>query len=294
MNISTKPLVFLNDKVAKKILKNEKYGKIFSAKIISSALDLDYQKVYDNLTLSSEEIAFSALTVNSTADAKYYDDTCYFNIEINFYNGDSKKKQLESYVYQLYLGQLHTAKNYHNIKKIIQISIDNYDMFHKNEFMYQAVLMEKKYKIQYSDSIQFIHYNIDYLRKLDYNIIVSGKDRMMKLLYFMVCSDDEVLKSVYQKDDIMKEIVDEAKKIAGIEKMDLYLTDEEMMKQDQEYYYNKGVSHGIEQGIQQGTQKKQQEIVVNMYNKNIPVETIAEYSNITVDEVKKIIKENKG
>ena len=53
----------------------------------------------------------------------------------------------------------------------------------------------------------------------------------------------------------MKKIVDEAKKIAGIEKMHLYLTDEEMRKQDEEYYYNKGVTDGIEKGIQQGIEQ---------------------------------------
>ena len=279
MNTSVRPLVFINEKVAKKIFKNEKYGKIFSAKIISSALDLDYQEVYDNLTLSSDEIALSALTVNSTADAIYYNDKIYFNIELNFYNSDSKRKQLESYVYQLYLGQLHSYKNYRDIKKIVQISIDSYDRFKKNEFMYQAILMEKKYKIPYSDTIQYIHYNIDYLRKIDYSIVMSGKNRMMKLLYFLVCSDNKILDEVYEKDDIMKKIVDETKKIAGLEKMDLYLSDEELLKQDQEYYFNQGIH------------KNQQEIVLNMLKDNVSKDIISKYTNLSLEEIERIISE---
>ena len=91
--------VFLNDKIVKKILKNEKLGKMFSARIISDLIGADYEEVYNNIMLSSEEIAFSALTVDSKADSIYYDNATYFNIEINVHNIESKPKQLESYVY---------------------------------------------------------------------------------------------------------------------------------------------------------------------------------------------------
>ena len=103
----------------------------------------------------------------------------------------------------------------------------------------------------------------------------------MKLLYFMVCSDDEVLKTVYQNDDIMKEIINETKKIAGIEKMDLYLTDEELMKQDQEYYFNKGI------------QEKEKEMVIAFYNNGVSLDIISKSSGLTIDEVKRIVGESK-
>ena len=69
MNTSVRPLVFINEKVAKKIFKNEKYGKIFSAKIISSALDLDYQEVYDKYATGNishwemESVSFYILNI---------------------------------------------------------------------------------------------------------------------------------------------------------------------------------------------------------------------------------------
>ena len=90
---------FLNEKIAKKLLKNEKLGKQFSARIISDTLGADYDEVYNNITLTTDEIAFTALTIGSVADVVYHDDTCYFTIEINGYNSESKKRQLESYVY---------------------------------------------------------------------------------------------------------------------------------------------------------------------------------------------------
>ena len=76
----------------------------------------------------------------------------------------------------------------------------------------------------------------------------------------------------------MSEIIDEAKQIAGIEKMNLYLTDEEILKLDQEDYYKKGVTEA------------KREMIINMYNDKLPIETIAKYSNLTISEVNDIIK----
>ena len=270
--------VFLNEKIAKKLFKNEKYGKVLSAKVISDVIGASYEEVYNNIKLSTDEIAFSSLTINSTADTVYYDDVMYFDIELNFYNSDRKNKQLESYVYQLYLGQIHTHNDYKGLKKIVQISIDAHDRFKKNDFMYRVVLMEEKYKIPYNDLITFIHVNIAFLRKLDYTNIEKCGNKLMKDLYFLICNNDDKLNLVYKGDSLMGEIINEAKQIAGIEKMNLYLTDEEMLKMDQEEYYQKGIKEG------------KREIIINMNNRSIPIETIAECVNLQVDEIKKIIK----
>ena len=278
--------VFLNEKIAKKLIKNEKYGKALSAKVISEVLKADYNEVYNNIKISTDEIAFSALTVNSTADAIYYDDYMYINIEFNFYGGESKKKQLESYMFQLYLGQLHTYENYHDIKKILQISIDSYSAFSFNEFIYSIKLMEEKHHVVYDDSIHFVHINLDYLRKIDYNEII--KDELMKTLYFLICDDEEKITKLYGDDDLMEKIVKEAKQIAGTQKMHLYLTDEEMRKQDQDFYYQKGVDDGIEQGIL----SNQRKIVLNMFKKKFTCDVISEVVGIPISEVRQIVLEN--
>ena len=45
---------FFNEKIAKKILKNKKLGKQFSARIISDTLGVDYDEIYNSIQLSSE------------------------------------------------------------------------------------------------------------------------------------------------------------------------------------------------------------------------------------------------
>ena len=285
--------VFLNEKVAKKLFKNELYGKVLSAKVISGVLDIDYETVYNNIKLSSEEIAFSSKTLNSTADAIYYDDIHYFDIELNFYQNKVKVKQLASYTYQLYLGQIPNHKKYSKLKKIVQISIDSYDYFKKEEFMYHVSFMEEKYHIKENDDITKIHINLEYLRKLDYtNIEISG-NKLIHNLYFLICEDEKKLSNVYERDNLMKKVIEEAKKIAGTMELDLYLTDEELVKENEEYNYQLGYQDGVQEGIQEGIEKgiqgTKQEMVINMYNDKVSIETIAKYANLTVAEVKDII-----
>ena len=89
----------------------------------------------------------------------------------------------------------------------------------------------------------------------------------------------------------MGEIIKDEKQITGIEKMNLYLTDEEIIKEDQELFYKKGIKEGIKQGIEQGIVKNKEEMIINMNRENISIEIIAKCTGLQVNEVKKIITE---
>ena len=54
--------------------------------------------------------------------------------------------------------------------------------------------------------------------------------------------------------------------------------------------YNNGKYEGIDIGIEQ----KQTEMIINMYNKKFDINTIAEISNLSIEEVNNIIENNKG
>ena len=82
----------------------------------------------------------------------------------------------------------------------------------------------------------------------------------------------------------MKEIIDESKKIAGIEKMNLYLTDEEMLELDKKHY--------IEVGYNQGREENRKEIVKSFYQNGASLELISKSTGLSIEDINKIIKEN--
>lgn len=268
-------LVFLNDKVAKKLFKNENCGKEFSARVISDVIGLDYDYVLNNLSISTDEIAFSSLTLNSTADAIYYNDMYYFDIEVNYHNTRSKNEQLASYCYQLYLGQLHTYKDYNKIKKITQISIDSFDYFGYDDFIYNVYLMEEKHHLKESDMIHKIHINLAKLRKEEYTKVIDGTDRLKKDLFFFTCNDKEKINEVYKGDKLMEKVYDEANQIAGNQEMNLYFSDEELIEMDKKHY--------IRENLKQ--------VISNMIKLNMPIDTISKVTDLSIPEVETIIKE---
>ena len=49
--------------------------------------------------------------------------------------------------------------------------------------------------------------------------------------------------------------------------------------------------HGKAEGLAEGKAQAETQIVKNLYSKNIPLETIAECTNLCIEEVNKILSE---
>ena len=277
--------VLMNDKVAKKIFKNSKVSKELTARIVSEILNINYEDIYNNIRLISEEVAFSALTVDSRTDVMLESNSIYVDVEICYTKGSTRDAQTNTYVYQIFLSQIKNYHDYKKIKKVIQILIENYDYFNENKFIYDVVLMEKNLHLIEVDWIEKYHVNLEYLRKLGYNIIINEEEKLSKLLYFLVCEKD-MLEEVYKGDEFMEKVVKEAREIAGLDNLNLYFSEEEVQKMDMEESYEKGLNDGIVQ--------KEREMVINMFNKNISTELIAECANLTTREVNEIIRNNEN
>ena len=127
-----------------------------------------------------------------------------------------------------------------------------------------------------------VSYLLDYLRNLDYNLVIKEDNKLMSDLYFLICGNEE-LDNLYERvDKHMKDIIDESKKIAGIEKMNLYLTDEEMMELDKKHY------------IEVGEEKNRREMIINFYQNNVSLDIISKSSGLSIKEIEKIIKEEQS
>lgn len=196
---------------------------------------------------------------------------------------------MNSYIFQLFIGQIKSYKDYPKVKQIIQIIIEDQDFFKKNDFVYTVAFMDKKYHIEEDNKIGRFRINLDYLSKMTYTNIRN--DELAYLLYPFVCGIDklnEVYNSLYKDDDFMKKVIKEAKDIAEDCGIKLYfpLTEEEIRKLDEQYF--------IEQGIEKGIEKNKREMIINFHNENVPIETIAKSANLSVLEVQKIIDSKKN
>ena len=292
---SKKEHYLMRDNIAKKIFKNPTIGKELTARIVGELLHKDYRIIYNDLTPGFTEIANNVKTVDNEADIIYNTSGNVINIEINYLFGPHRNAQMNAYVCQLYIGQIKSSKNYNDAKGIIQILIEDYDYYKKGEFVYEVVLMEKKYKLEDDSFFRRYHISLEYLEKLRYNEI---KEELEKLTYFLIGYDEEKREKVYGDDGFMKDVIRNAYEIAGKEKQSLFMSNDEITRLDQEYHqkvgYQKGMQEGIEKGISKGIEQGSKEardlMIQNMNKYNVPIDTIAKSANLSLEEVKEILR----
>ncbi len=54
---------------------------------------------------------------------------------------------------------------------------------------------------------------------------------------------------------------------------------------------NKGREEGMKKGLEQGVQQGKHQMILGMHRLQVPIETIAQASELTIEEVKKIIEQ---
>ena len=144
--------------------------------------------------------------------------------------------------------------------------------------------MDNKYHKIINDKIHIIHINLDYLRKMEYNKIMNSDKKLMKDLYFLICGEQELNEVIEKSDNLMKDVIEEAKQIADINQMDFYLTEEEMIKADEEYYKAKY--------LEQGHLEEKENMILAFYQNGVSLDLISKSSGLSIEEIKKIINDN--
>ena len=263
---------YLKDEYAKKLLKEEDC-KEYVASIIASVLDLPKDYVVNNLKLLNNEISINEHVKNQEADAVFDLDEHIVNIEINYNNSIELQTKNTGYIAQLYLTQIKPGENYPKIKPIVQINLNNYDVFNKNEFIYHSVVMETKHHIIRNKDIEIFDINIDLLNEIDYNEIEKLNERDLRwLLYIFVCGDKRLREEVYGESEMMKKVNDKIDDYQAFLNQWLYY--------DKEYLDNCGIRY-----------KFQIETAKKMLEKNFSIIDIIDCTGLTQDQIENIKKE---
>ncbi len=265
----------LNDEYAKKIFRSEDCRE-YVASVIAVVLNLKKEYVMENLTLINPNVNINENVKDQEVDTVYDTKENYINIEINYRNSKVSKIKNSAYIAQLYLKQVKPGEKY-QIKPIVQININNYDYYKKNKFIYHSYVMEEEYHIVRDKNIEIYDINLDLLSKMDYNEIEKMNERDLKwLLYIFVCEDKRLRKEVYGGSEMMKKV---NKKVEDYEQaLDAYL-----------FYDKKALD---EEGIRElYLQDYQKETAKKMLKKGIPVEDIVYYTELSIDDIKQIQKE---
>ena len=281
-------LVIINDKYIKKLLSDPDMEE-YVQKVISLVTEIALEKLTQGFKMLHPDIGVGKNTVDSEADLIYLYKDAYINMEMNMVY--SKISDTKNYIYtsQLFLRKISSSKDYQNALKVIQINFDNYDRFGKNLFIYQSVVMESRIHIERNKYLEIYDINLDYLRKVDYNHIKKGS--LEYYLYFMVAEDTQKIKTLYEGDDLMEQVLGKVTSMMGaIDELLLY----DRKKVESSSYYQDGKKDGMKEGLKVGVHEgKQQEkytIAKNLLNLNVAVPIIMKSTGLSKKEIKELQK----
>ena len=286
MKISEKEFVKASrDDVFKAVIGYPKYGKKILEKILSQTLKKEVKLIKFFNNEISKGIANER---KKLLDALIEVEGGYVNVEINL-NDYSKAKRIRNfnYITSFYSQNVRKGDMYDINSEYIQVNLNYGKTDHS--YTYKSFYMQSDDHEKYVDNFKIVEINIENLKVACYN----GEEREEEYKYIiMVDKDKEELSKYYPNDKIIKEFEYVLMKVN--EEFN-WLTPEEdeilLRNTEKEISYQDGVKNGIEQGIEQGVEKNTIDVIINAINQSISIETIATLVNLSVDEVKNIIKE---
>ena len=134
--------------------------------------------------------------------------------------------------------------------------------------------MKKNLLLPRNLNIHYIDINLEYLKKIGYNNIVS---ELEKWCYIFVCDNDQVFDEIYEEGSFMREFRKEAEKLSRELDTMLYY---DKKKLDQEMVYNNGK--------EDGANEKSLEIAKKMITRGDNLDDIEEITGLSKEEILKL------
>ncbi len=297
---------------------NNSSRKKYAAYLISLVLNMDYDDVYNNLILISENLDKSKYNESK----KEVDFVCKINDEVVGIemNNNVTKEALErniSYAADLYKSKMIKGRAY-EYQKVLQININNFT-FKGNKVEIERYSLKNEKGEEFTDKLVFINIYLPNIRKRCYNKEVEELTELERLM--LTFNEEERLEEIVRGNRIMEEYVKESKE-ASVDEEIIGLYDKELhleklklsaieeakrearkealakgmadgikkgMKQGIKEGKKEGIKEGLEkgkkEGMQQGSKERSIEIAKNMLKKGFDHETISDCTGLSKEEI---------
>ena len=200
------------------------------------------------------------------------DETCI--VEMNKYDtGDIIEKNL-SYAFSVFNES--TKRGIRKWPKVILINIDNFNRFNADEPIIELEMRDTKNKYNI-DIVKVYHIVLENFDNLNYNI----DKEITKFVEFIKTSKFSDLEKISKGDNDY---------MAGYRKVEDLSTDPEFIGYyDYEQAHQDDLEMAEYTGLKKGIEQNRKEMVVNMKEKGLSIEMIADVSNLSIEEVEKIL-----
>ena len=291
------------DSAFKIMYANEEHLEILTV-LLSKVLNVDYKTLEGNvslLPLSStnktvdEKKCEKDVRVSVKADRDYN-----ITMEVNI---RAKKYQniIDRNIYYMHKDSSHTLKegmDYDDIPYTILINFNNFFINHKRKLAIEEFIYRDDCGYRLTEKDRILNINIDECYRLWYNNEYQGKfesyeeDLVLLCAAMMVDNEEkfhEIISMVEMKPEIKVLMEGLVKQMSHDEEL---VTGYKTWKNEEERIQSSIIKEERRNSFNEGIAQKCKEMVLNMHNKNIALDVIAECANLTLEEVKEIIDNN--
>jgi len=282
-------LSILSDSMFKAMFYNSKRIK-YSCKLISYFIDISYEKLLKNITLTKSEFdktEYSSSGIHGDFVANINDT--FINIEIN------NNKDLDTLYRNIkYVDRLYdsiTKNNSSKYSQVIQLNINNFK-FKKNSKIKDIYGLMNDEGILLTNKKIIINIYVPNLLDKWYN---EGIEKLEDWEKFILClvDDNSLLDDLGDESIIMKEYNEEARVVSRDADLLESYDKEEALKEE---FYNEGVEDGIEkghasglaEGHASGRAEEKKEIAKNLLGLKIPVKDISKATGLSIKEIESL------
>ena len=219
----------------------------------------------------------------------------YINIEINTNFGKVIRVRNFNYFTAFYSSAIKQGEEYDYTTEYLHIDI-SFGMGSSGPIKNEYVLKSKEYGDTYIDNFRIMVYNMDKLKEVWYHEGGKGIKGYKHLLMMDLqpeeldeLGNDLVVKKYKERLEEMNDIDTYIPPISR--EQDAIMLENTFRRYYREEGLKEGREEGLKQGIEQGIEQKQLEVIKNLYNKGIDIDTIADVVSLTKEKVENIIKE---
>lgn len=268
------------------------FGKVgnenITRKFIENTLNTEVGEIEldKNLNLQQEHYDDKLGVLDVRAKTK---DGINYNIEMQNTSSDILPERILSYWSRLYTGDLKRGNDYDTLAKTVAILIVNDDIV-KFDLINKYTTRWNIREEEYNDIILTDDLDIRIIELPKYKKLVSNGsvEKNIWLEFLLKPNGKEVLTAM--KDDAkIREAHDEWKKIIEDEKA----RDRALRLEIAELDRNTAIKHARRDGIKEGMEAGIEKIIQSMFEQNVPLEDIAKYTQLSLEEVQNIINKNK-
>ena len=274
----------LSDTTFKHFFKIEDYKEFFNT-IIKPIINMDIKdfKLYDaelNSGNEKRDYRLDILLVSDLVDL-------VISIEMNQFPSEETKYKDRLYVYALLAKSLNSGEDIKK-KKVIQIN------FNKEKHPYVSkgsfYLMDKVTNREIKD-FEIYEVYLENYKGIRYN----GDNKEEAYLSLFTATSYEELREIAGNDKEALKIVDELERLGLDDKFGVVYDNEMMQKKmintARNWGYDDGKEAGKAEGLEEGAKAKEIEIAKNLLNMGISKENIIKATNLSEEEINKLLKE---